>query len=133
MDYLLVVDDHIGVRRLLCEFLAQEGFCVREAPNGQTALRLAREQKPRLVLLDLKMPGLSGMETLLKLKQLYSQIPVIVMSAYTHEHDIMEAVLNGVIEYYVFKPFDLDKLSVLLHDCLNNSDLYTQINLNTNP
>ena len=119
-DYLLVVDDHVGVRRLLREFLYQEGFCVKEAPDGETALQIVREEKPRLVFLDLKMPGLSGMETLIRLKQLCPQIIVVVISAYTLDNVIKAAVQNGNITYFVDKPFDLQKIRLILHALLSN-------------
>ncbi|MDQ7097142.1 response regulator [Desulfosporosinus sp. PR] len=119
-DYLLVVDDHAGIRRLLREFLTQEGFCIKEAPDGQTALQLVKERKPRLVLLDLKMPGLNGLETLSKLKQLCPRTLVILMSAYTRDKAVMAAVQNGSIQYYIYKPFDLEELRLILQRLLNN-------------
>jgi len=119
-DYLLVVDDHAGVRQLLCAFLSQEGFCVKEAPDGHSALQIVREVEPRLVFLDLKMPGLSGMETLSKLKQLSPQTIVVIMTAYTEDKAIKAAVQNGHVKYYVYKPFDLENLRLILNSLLSN-------------
>ncbi len=122
-EYLLVVDDHGGIRRLLCEFLTQEGFRVKDAPDGQTALQLVKAEKPRLVLLDLKMPGLTGMETLLQLKQLSPQTQVVLMSAYTREKEVIAAVESGYIEHYVYKPFDLEELRLILNNSLANPNI----------
>ena len=117
-DYILVIDDHVGVRRLLYEFLTQEGFCVKAVPNGRTALQLVLDERPRLVFLD-KLPGLSGMETLIKIKQLSPQTLVVVITAYTQDKTIMAAVQNGLIQYFVYKPFELDELRIILHNLLN--------------
>lgn len=125
-DYLMVVDDHAGVRQLLCAFLTQEGFYVKEAPDGLTALQLVRKDKPKLVFLDLRMPGLSGMETLKKLKELSPQTLIVVMTAYTRDKDIMAAVQNGHIKHYVYKPFDLDNLRNILHNLLDNHNVGEQ-------
>lgn len=118
-DYLLVVDDHFGVRRLLFEFLSQEGFCVKEAPDGETALQIVKKVKPRLVFLDLWMYGLSGMETLVKLKQLSPHTLVIVMTASTQEKAIMAAVQNSHVNSFVYKPFDLEQLRHILYTLLS--------------
>jgi len=112
-DYLLVVDDHVGVRKLLCEFLSREGFCVKEAPDGHTALQIIRDEKPILTFLDLKMPGLSGMETLNRLNELRPKTLVVVMSASTQDKDIMTAVQNGFVKYFLSKPFDLKNLRLV--------------------
>ncbi|MDP4128480.1 MAG: response regulator [Bacillota bacterium] len=119
-DYLLVVDDYFGIRRLLCEFLSQEGFLVKEAADGQAALQIVQNTNPRLVFLDLKMPGLSGIETLIKLKQLSPQTLVIVITAYALDKITMEAVKNAHVNYLVYKPFDLKKLQLILHTLLSN-------------
>ncbi|MBC2721760.1 response regulator [Desulfosporosinus sp.] len=120
-DYLLVVDDHVGVRRLLCEFLSREGFCVKEAPDGHTALQIVREEKPELTFLDLKMPGLSGIETLNKLNELRLNIPVVVMSASTQDKAVMTAVRNGFVKHFLPKPFDLENLRLVLHSLISDS------------
>jgi two-component system response regulator (stage 0 sporulation protein F) len=119
-NYILVVDDNYGIRRLLHEFLTQEGFSVKEAPDGLKALQLVLEEKPRLVLLDMRMPGLSGMNTLAKIRDLAPETIVITMSAYIDAKDINEAVLDGRIKHFIFKPFDLVEVRVLIKDLLNN-------------
>ena len=114
-----MVDDNYGIRRLLYEFLTQEGFYVKEASDGLKALQLVMEEKPRLVLLDMRMPGLSGMQTLAKLRDLAPETIVVTMSAYIDEKDIRDAVQEGQIKHFIIKPFDLVEVRVLLNDLLS--------------
>lgn len=119
-NYILVVDDNYGIRRLLSEFLSQEGFTVKEAPDGEKALQLVLEEKPMLALLDLKMPGLSGIEILAQLRELAPQTIVVIMSAYIDAKDISDAVQAERIKHILFKPFDLLVVRSLLNDLVNN-------------
>lgn len=119
-DYLLVVDDHFGVRQLMCEFLYREGFRVKEAADGHTALQIVSEEKPKLTFLDLKMPGLSGMETLNKLQQIHPHTQVVVMSGYTQDNTLTSAVQDGLVKHFLPKPFDLDNLRLILPSLLSN-------------
>ncbi len=118
-NYLLVVDDNLGIRLLFHEFLSQEGFYVKEASNGLEALQLVMEEKPRLILLDMIMPGLGGMEIIVKLKHLAPETIVVAMSAYIDVKDITDAIQDGLIEHYITKPFDLDKVRILLNSLLS--------------
>ncbi len=117
-NYLLVVDDNAGIRRLLYEFLTQEGFYVKIASDGLNALQQVKDEKPRLVLLDMRMPGLSGMETLVKLRCLAPETIVVAMSAYIDVNDIKEAILDGRIKHSITKPFDLVELRTFVNNLL---------------
>jgi two-component system response regulator (stage 0 sporulation protein F) len=106
---VLVVDDEPSLRLVLTEVLAQEGYAVVQAPNGQVGLRLAERLAPDVILLDLALPGKSGLDVLEELRgrQATRAIPVILMSAYAHllrESDRRYAA--GVLQ----KPFDLTDL-----------------------
>ncbi|HBV87562.1 MAG TPA: response regulator [Desulfosporosinus sp.] len=120
-DFLLVVDDHFGVRQFLSEFLSQEGFCVKEASDGYTALQIIIEEKPKLTFLDLQMPGLSGIETLNKMKKLRLRTQVILMSGTTQDKAIMTAVQKGHVKCFLSKPFDLENLRFTLYSLLSSS------------
>lgn len=113
----------------MCEFLFREGFCVKEAADGHTALQIIREEKPKLTFLDLKMPGLSGIETLTKMKQLRPKMQVVVMSAYIQNNNLTSAVQNGLIKLFLPKPFDLDNLRHILHSLLSHSDGASKLRL----
>lgn len=125
-NYVLVVDDNNGIRRLMCEFFTQEGYYVKEAADGMTALQLVMEERPKLVLLDLRMPGLGGMQTLAKIRDLAPEAIVVMMSAYFDAKDIEKAVEERKIEHYLFKPFDLDEVRILISVLLENNNSLTQ-------
>ena len=106
--YILVVDDDADHRCLLAETIALMGYQTEQAENGRAALDRLEEALPRLVLLDLKMPVMSGWAVLEALQQMphAASIPVLVISAYGFE---WEAELIGAAGY-VSKPVDLDAL-----------------------
>lgn len=129
-NYILVVDDNNGIRRLMCEFLNQLGFYVKEASDGLTALQIVMEEKPKLVLLDLRMPGLGGMQTLAKLRDLAPETIVVIMSAYFDAKDIEKAVEERQIKHFIIKPFDLEEVRILISDLLNKSNNHPSQSLN---
>ncbi|HEY3445856.1 MAG TPA: response regulator [Myxococcales bacterium] len=106
--YILVVDDDADHRTLLAETIALMGYQAEQAENGRAALERLEEALPRLVLLDLKMPVMSGWAVLEALQQMprAASIPVLVISAYGFE---WEAELIGAAGF-VGKPVDLDAL-----------------------
>ncbi len=122
---ILVVDDNNGIRRLMSEFLNQQGFNVKEASDGLSALQLIMKEKPKLVLLDLRMPGLSGMETLAKLRDLAPETIVVIMSAYFDSKDIKKAVEEKLFKHSITKPFDLEKVGILIRDLMKKSESHT--------
>ncbi|SHH15706.1 response regulator [Desulfosporosinus lacus] len=124
---ILVVDDHNGIRRLMCVFLQQEGFSVTEASNGLLALQLVMEEKPSLVLLDLRMPGLGGMETLAKLRELAPETIVVIMSAYYDSIEIKKALEERLFKYFIIKPFDLEEVGILIRGLMNKSEYHNAL------
>ena len=106
---VLVIDDQVGIRALLSEVFTVLGFAVIEAGNGNEGLDVMEKCKPDIILLDMKMPGLSGIETLRLIRARNHHIPIILVTAY-QENDIMsEAELLGVSARLV-KPFDIEEL-----------------------
>lgn len=126
-NYILVVDDNYGIRQLMCEFLNQQGFNVKKASDGLSALQLVMKEKPKLVLLDLRMPGIGGMETLAKLRDLAPETIVVIMSAYFDSKDIKKAVDERLFKHFIIKPFDLIEVGVLINDLMNNVDINQSI------
>ncbi|HZN95065.1 MAG TPA: response regulator [Myxococcales bacterium] len=108
MSYLLVVDDDASHRALISDVLQEMGYRTREAANGREALDVLEAEMPIAVLLDLRMPVMSGWGLLEALKKLprARNLPIIIISAYGFE---WEAELVGAAGY-VSKPVDLDKL-----------------------
>lgn len=111
MPKILVVDDEEDVVRLLEFRLSKEGFDVISCNDGRTALDLADEQKPDLILLDIMMPFMDGMEVLrqVRSRRATSRTPVIMFTAKTASVTIDEARQLWVSDYIV-KPFDPEKL-----------------------
>ena len=77
---ILIVDDDINVLKSLCRLLVDEDFKLLTANSGEDALEVFKKENPAAVLLDLKMPGMDGMETMRELKKIVPDIPVIIMS-----------------------------------------------------
>jgi DNA-binding response OmpR family regulator len=107
---VLVVDDEFEIRDLLSRFLTEEGYEVIVASNGEEALELAETENPEVILLDIKMPGIDGIEICkkLKAKETTRFIPVIMATALWDTYS--EAIESGA-EDFVTKPFNLKELS----------------------
>ena len=119
MKRVLIVDDQQGIRLLLNEVLKKEGYATYLAANGIEALSFAEEHEMNCVLLDMKIPGMNGIEILKRLKEKWPRLPVFMMTAYG-ELDIVQEALNlGVIRYFT-KPFDIfevrDEVNKILTD-----------------
>lgn len=105
---ILIVDDQFGIRVLLNEIFQKEGYKTYTAANGKQALDIASNESPQLVILDLKIPGMDGLEILKQLKAKSPHIKVIIMTAYGELGMIHEAMDNGAITHFT-KPFDIDE------------------------
>lgn len=114
---VLVVDDQIGVRRLIQEIFRDSEVRVATAGHGQEALAVAGLDAPRVVLLDMKMPVMDGLETLRALKSMHPQVPVIMMTAVGDGERVQEALASGAFTC-IHKPFDVFELQRLIEDLL---------------
>ncbi|MFD1708720.1 response regulator [Siminovitchia sediminis] len=109
MEKVLIVDDQFGIRTLLDEVLQKEGYEIFQAANGLQALDVTEKHDPDLVLLDMKIPGMDGLEILSKLKEIKADIKVIIMTAYG-EKDLIEKTKElGALAHFS-KPFDIDEI-----------------------
>ena len=106
---ILIVDDELIIRDSLKEWLEIEGFTVDMAASGQEALDHLSQQPYQLMLLDLKMPGMDGVEVLQKTREEYADLSVIIMTAYATVETAVEAMKIGALDYLV-KPFDPETL-----------------------
>jgi len=123
---ILVVDDEHLIRWSLEQNLKKQGYDVVTAGNGEDALRIAREEQPDLVLLDIQLPGISGIEVLEKLKELEEEILVIMVTAHGGLDIAVNAMRLGAYDY-VSKPFNLDELSIIIKKSLETSDLKQEV------
>jgi DNA-binding response OmpR family regulator len=118
---ILIVDDEPHIRRLLASRLEAEGFDVREAGDGEEGLAVVPEYHPDLVLLDLMMPGASGLEVLSKIRSGGddASIPVIILTAKGQDTD-REAAFAGGATDFVTKPFSPMKLLTRIREILGD-------------
>ncbi len=106
---ILVVDDELILRDSIKEWLEDEGFAVDMAESGPKALDLLSKQTYQLMLTDIKMPGMDGVELLQKAKENFPDLCVVMMTAYATVETAVEAMKMGAVDYLI-KPFDPDKL-----------------------
>ncbi len=106
---ILVVEDELPIRRGLAMNLRAEGYDVIEAPTGEEGLRLFGEASPDLMILDLMLPGVSGLDVLQALREMEVEIPVIILSARDRPMDKVEGLELGADDY-VTKPFGVPEL-----------------------
>jgi len=116
---ILIVDDQYGIRILLNEVLKKEGYQTLQAANGPEAIQLAKENVPDLVLLDMKIPGMDGIEILKRMKAENPNIRAIIMTAYGELDMIQEAKNIGAI-MHVPKPFDIDDIRQTIREHLTH-------------
>lgn len=123
---ILVVDDEHLIRWSLEQNLKKQGYDVIVAGNGEDALRMAREEQPDLVLLDIQLPGISGIEVLEKIKEFDDDILVIMVTAHGGLETAVNAMRLGAYDY-VSKPFNLDELSITIKKALETYDLKREV------
>ncbi|SMF92558.1 two-component system, response regulator, stage 0 sporulation protein F [Paenibacillus uliginis N3/975] len=116
---VLIVDDQNGIRILLMEVFSSEGYETYQAANGKIALDIVRKHEPDLVLLDMKIPGMDGLEILKHIKQMNPDIKVIMMTAYGELDMIKEATDLGALMHFT-KPFDIDEMRLAVNMQLKN-------------
>ncbi len=114
---ILVIDDEAGMRDMLCRAFADAGCDTASAPDGPKGLALAREREFDLVILDMSMPKMNGLEVLGGIKEIRPDLPVIMVTAYGSAHTAIEALRLGAYDY-ITKPFDLDELQVVAERAL---------------
>jgi two-component system nitrogen regulation response regulator NtrX len=122
---ILIVDDQRGVREELAYALGFEGFRTLEAPDGPAALAALDEGDLALVLLDIKMPGMDGLEVLARIRERTAELPVVMISGHG---DIETAVLaiKGGAQDFLAKPFDTDRVIVSVNNALRIGSLETE-------
>ncbi len=113
MKTVLVVDDEEGVRATLSALLDRDGHRVRLACDGREALQVLTKEAFDLVLLDLKMPGMDGIETLREIRQQHADLPVVMLTAYASADSTLEAMRLGVFEFLT-KPWHKEELRQLV-------------------
>lgn len=123
---ILVVDDEHLIRWSLEQNLKKQGYEVVTAGNGEDALRIVREEQPDLILLDIQLPGMSGLEVLEKVKEFDDEIVVIMVTAHGGLETAVNAMRLGAYDY-LNKPFNLDEMAIIIKKALETSDLRKEV------
>jgi DNA-binding NtrC family response regulator len=122
MPTILIIEDEAKMRRLLELNLGDDGFKTLSAGDAETGLKLLASEPVHLVLTDLKLPGINGLEFLQTAKQHNSALPIVVMTAFGSVETAVEAMKAGASDY-VLKPFSLAEMRMVVHKELDNSRL----------
>jgi DNA-binding NtrC family response regulator len=119
--HILVVDDEPNLRKVLRSLLEQSGYGTTTAASGSEALELVRSQDPDLVLTDVRMPGMDGLELLRELQAGFPEIPVVILTAYATVDLAVEAMKRGAHDF-IAKPFDKAKVKTVIQKALAQAE-----------
>lgn len=119
---ILVVDDQAGMRLTLKGILTRKGFYVDVAESGEGAVDAVLKGDYRIVFMDIKMPGMSGVDAFIKIKESKPDIQVIMMTAHAVDEEINQAIREGVYAV-VLKPFEVEEILQIIQDCLQKQKL----------
>jgi len=125
MANILIIDDEKSIRKTLTEILSYEGYKIDEAVDGEEGLKKFSEKAYDVVLCDIKMPKLDGIEFLDRSKQVNPDVPVIMISGHGNVDTAVEAVKKGAFDY-ISKPPDLNRLLITLRNALDKQSLVTE-------
>ncbi|MBI4603706.1 MAG: response regulator [Planctomycetes bacterium] len=119
MKTVLVADDEISIRKLYQRELSREGYSVVLAANAQEAIKLAREVVPDLVIMDIRMPGMDGIEALGRILEENNEIPIVINTAFSSYKD---SFLSWSADAYVTKSSDLTELKDTVKTILTDKE-----------
>lgn len=123
---ILVVDDDENLRWVLQTQLAEMGYAVSTASDGEQALAAIEKDPPALILTDLKMPGLSGLELLDRIRPDYPELPVVIITAFATIQNAVQAMRAGAYDYLT-KPIDYDELALVVSRVLEHFQLIAEV------
>jgi two-component system nitrogen regulation response regulator NtrX len=125
MADILIIDDEKAIRKTLTEILSFEGYKIDEASDGEEGLKTFKEKNYDVVLCDIKMPKLDGIEFLQKAGEINPDIPIIMISGHGNIETAVEAVKKGAYDY-ISKPPDLNRLLITIRNAMDKSSLVTE-------
>lgn len=125
MATILIIDDEKAIRKTLTEILSYEGYKIDEASDGEEGLKRFSEKAYDIVLCDIKMPKVDGIEFLEKAKEINGDVPIIMISGHGNIDTAVEAVKKGAYDY-ISKPPDLNRLLITLRNAGDKQNLVTE-------
>ena len=111
MAKVLLIDDEELIRRRLSEILTMEGYEVSVAENGEAGLEIFKKENPEIVVVDIKMPGMNGIEVLRQVKEISSQTEVVIITGHGGTETAVQALRGGAYDY-ITKPISIDELEI---------------------
>jgi len=120
MSNILIIDDEKAIRKTLSEILSYEGYKIDEAGDGEEGLKKFREKEYDVILCDIKMPKIDGIEFLEKAKELNTDIPIIMISGHGTIETAVAAVKKGAYDY-ISKPPDLNRLLITIRNAMDKT------------
>ncbi len=125
MADILIIDDEKAIRKALTEILSAEGYKTEEAGDGEEGLKKFKEKSYDVVLCDIKMPKLDGIEFLQKANESNADVPVIMISGHGNIETAVDAVKKGAFDY-ISKPPDLNRMLITIRNAMDRSSLVTE-------
>ena len=125
MASILIIDDEKAIRSTLAEILSYEGYKIEEAADGEEGLRKFTATVFDVVLCDIKMPKMDGIEFLEKARLVHADVPIIVISGHGNIETAVEAVKKGAFDY-ISKPPDLNRMLITLRNAIDRQSLVTE-------
>lgn len=123
---VMVVDDQLGMRATLGGILKRKGYEVTMAEDGYKAIEEVKKDFYRIIFMDIKMPGINGVETFIQIKSLSPQTTVIMMTAFAMEELIKKAIQEGAYSV-LYKPLDMEKVFSIVETCLESKTLILMV------
>src|SRR5215467_9594172 len=123
---ILIVEDEVAMCELLTSFFSEKGYEVVTAQDGEQASLRLEEKDYALVITDIKLPGMSGLELLARLRLEWQDVAVIIMTAFSSISSAVEAMKLGA-EDYIGKPFQLDELAITVEKALERRSLRREV------
>ncbi|WP_022666417.1 sigma-54-dependent transcriptional regulator [Desulfospira joergensenii] len=117
METILVIDDDDQLRKSFCKLLKEENYAVIGAASGEAGLEVAQQNRLDLVILDMRLPGMNGLEVFKKIRAMDAKLPVIIVTAYGTTEIAIEATKRGAYDY-ILKPFDVPEMLSLISQAL---------------
>src|SRR5690348_4686484 len=125
MPNILIIDDEKAIRKTLSEILSFEGYKIDEAADGEDGLKRFRDKTYDVVLCDIKMPKMDGIEFLEKAREANPDVPIIMISGHGTIETAVEAVKKGAYDY-ISKPPDLNRLLITIRNAMDKNSLVTE-------
>ena len=125
MPSILIIDDEKSIRKTLTEILNYEGYKIDEAADGEEGIKKFKEKNYDLVLCDIKMPRLDGIEFLEKAREINDEVPIIIISGHGNIETAVEAVKKGAYDY-ISKPPDLNRMLITLRNAMDKTTLVAE-------